>query len=101
MVIHLSKGAVVGFVSCDPQVLQYVGMFLAKTVRRTKSGKIRVYYVLRTSYWDKSLKRQRHRYLAYIGTKPVLTIAEARQLAHRLGCTVDDLRRVKRLRITG
>jgi len=74
-------------------------MFLAKTVRRTKSGDVRVYYVLRTSYWDKALKRQRHKYLAYIGTKPVLTLAQARQLARRLGCTVDELRRVKRLRI--
>jgi hypothetical protein len=76
-------------------------MFLAKNVRKSEGGAQRAYYVLRDSYWDKKLKRQRHRYLAYIGVKPVLTLAKARELAKKIGCSVDDLRRVRRLKIVG
>lgn len=74
-------------------------MFLAKTTRRSGDGSLRTYYVLRDSYWDKKLKRQRHRYIAYLGPKPVLTLAKARALARKLDCSLEDLKRVKRLKI--
>ncbi len=38
-------------------------------------------------------------YVAYVGPKPVLTVAKAKRLAKRLGITLDELRRVRRLRI--
>lgn len=79
-------------------MIQLSVMFLAKNVRKSKTGK-RAYYVLRDSYWDRKLKRQRHRYLAYLGVKPQLTEAKARQLAAKLGVALDDLRKVRRLKI--
>lgn len=80
-------------------MIQLSVMFLAKNMRKSKTGAKRAYYVLRDSYWDRQLKRQRHRYLAYLGVKPQLSEAKARQLASKLGVALDDLRKVRRLKI--
>jgi hypothetical protein len=44
-------------------------------------------------------KEARNVYLAYIGTKPVLTEKKARAIAKKLGVTLDDLKAVRGLRI--
>lgn len=78
-------------------------MFLAKTWQQGK--KSRKYWVLKRSVWLKDEKRQKQEYLAYIGTEAELTQSEAKdiaaQVSEKIGkrVTVDDLRKVKRLRI--
>jgi hypothetical protein len=63
------------------------------------------WWVLKTSVWDKETKRQRQVYLAYVGTKRTITESRAKEIAQavseKLGrkVTVEDLKRVKRLRI--
>ncbi len=74
-------------------------MFLAQSFRRRKDGSRYSYWLLRETYWDPKEKRQRHRYLGYVGPKPVLTLERARELARKLGVTLEELRRVRRLRI--
>ncbi len=61
--------------------------------------------MLKTSYWDPKAKRLRHRYLAYIGTKRIIPEEKAQEMAGRISeklgrqVTVEDLRKVKKLRI--
>jgi hypothetical protein len=78
-----------------------MGIYLAQTFHRNADGSRRIYYVLRENYWDAKQKRQRQRYLAYIGVKPVLTAAKARALAKKIGCSLEELKAVKRLKIVG
>lgn len=74
-------------------------MFLAKGRRKRKDGSYYCYYVLREAYWDKGERRQKQRHLAYVGTKRTISLDRARKLAKKLGITVEDLRRVRRLKI--
>lgn len=78
-------------------------MFLSYKVtkHRLKNGKVVGYkaYILAESYWDKKLKRPRQRYLAYVGKKPVMSLAKARGICKRKGIKLEDLKRVKGLRI--
>lgn len=76
-----------------------MGIYLARTFQRRADGSKRVYYILRLNYWDFDQKRQRARYLAYLGREPVLTEEKAKALAKKLGVTIDDLRLVRGLRI--
>lgn len=73
-------------------------MFLGQSFQKV-GGKKYAYWVLKETVWDKSLKRNVHRYLAYIGRRPVLTLEKARKIAEKLGVSLDDLRRVRRLKI--
>ncbi len=70
-----------------------MSIFLAKSGRKSK------YYVLKANVWDKEARAQRQKYLAYIGTKPQISLEKAKQIAHKLGISLDDLRTVRRLRI--
>lgn len=76
-----------------------MGIYLAKTFQRRADGSRMEYYILRENYWDFKQKRQRTRYLAYVGPKPVLPLEKARKLAKKLGVSLDELRRVRRLKI--
>jgi hypothetical protein len=76
-----------------------MGIYLAKTFQRRADGTKRDYFMLRENYWDFKEKRQRTRYLSYIGPKPVLKESRAKALAKRLGVSVEDLRKVRRLKI--
>ena len=73
-------------------------------ITRVKKGKGR-YWVLKAVRWDKEEKRNRQVYIGYIGTTVRISEAKARELAEKasekLGrpITVDDIRRVKRLRV--
>jgi hypothetical protein len=63
------------------------------------------YWVLKAAVWDKEAKRNRQVYLGYIGTSARITETAARKLAAKASAklgrpiTLDDLRKVKRLRI--
>ena len=76
-----------------------MGLYLARTFKRMASGKKLVYYVLRINVWDPKEKRQKTRYVAYIGKLPVLTLERAQKLAKRLKISLDDLERIRGLRI--
>jgi hypothetical protein len=55
--------------------------------------------VLRQNVWDYQEKRQKTKYVAYLGVKPVLPLAKALKLARRLRLDLDDLKRVRGLKI--
>lgn len=80
-------------------------MFLAKTKLKNADGAPYDYWTLRRAYWDPEEKRNKQQHLAGIGREPILTEAEARELAERVSqklgetFTVDDLREVRRLEI--
>lgn len=76
-----------------------MGIYLARTFQRRADGSQRDYYVLRENYWDFKQKRQRTRYVAYVGRTKTLSLAKARKLARKIGITLDELRRVRGLRI--
>lgn len=80
-------------------------MFLTKQRKKKPNGGYWYSWVLRESYWDKAEKRLKQRYVAYVGTKRTITESQARELARKISeklgreVTVEDLRRVKRLRV--
>lgn len=82
-----------------------MAFILVKTRRQTKDGKIYPFYALRENYWDSQAKATRQRHIIYVGTKPEITESRARELAQRISektgrrITVEDLRKVRRLRI--
>ena len=73
-------------------------MYLAEQ-RKKVNGKVYGYWVLRETIWDKKGQRSVQRYVAYLGTSRTITRTKAKQLAEKIGCSVDDLSRVRRLRI--
>lgn len=73
-------------------------MFLGQSFQKV-GGKKYAYWVLKETVWDKELKRNVQKYLAYIGRRPVLTLAKAQAICQKLGITLDELRRVRRLKI--
>lgn len=74
-------------------------MYLVRTSKPRADGKPWHYYILRDTIWDKRLKRQRHIYRAYIGHYPVISESKARTICRKLGITLDDLKRVRGLKI--
>lgn len=76
---------------------------MAKKMIKRADGSYRIYYELRANVWRRGAVRQF--YAGYLGRKPVITETRARELAakitEKLGrrVTVEDLRKVKRLRI--
>ena len=78
---------------------------MAKRMVKRKDGSYRIYYELRANFWEKERGAVRQVYAGYLGSKPVISEAKAerlaRQISQRLGreITVDDLRKVKRLKI--
>jgi hypothetical protein len=71
-------------------------MFLAKTWK-TVNGKRYEAWVLKKGMWDKERKRHKQVYLAYIGKSRRISIQKARQICEKLGITLQELRKVKRL----
>jgi len=78
-------------------------MFLAKKTikKRLADGRVGVYtrYVLAKAIWDKEERRQKQKYVGYVGTKPVLTLAKAKEICKAKGLKLEDLKKVKGLRI--
>jgi hypothetical protein len=75
-------------------------MYLAKSFRKRATKKTPwVYYFLRDTRWDPKTKKRRNIYLAYVGVRPVLTLKKARAIAKKLSVSLDDLRRVRGLKI--
>jgi hypothetical protein len=75
-------------------------MYLAKSFRKRVTKKTPwVYYFLRDTRWDPKTKKRRNVYLAYVGVRPVLTLKKARAIAKKLGVSLDELRRVRGLKI--
>lgn len=64
-----------------------------------KGGRGGKYYVLKQTVWDKKTKAQRQHYVAYLGASKTITLAKARAIAKKLGISLDDLRKVRGLRI--
>jgi hypothetical protein len=75
-----------------------MSIFLSKAVRK-HSGKAYSYWILKRNTWDPKRKAVRQEYLISVGKNPVLTLAKAKALAKRIGVTLDDLRKVRRLKI--
>jgi hypothetical protein len=77
-----------------------MSLYIAKSFRKRVTKKTPwVYYFLRDTRWDPKTKKRRNIYLAYVGVRPVLTLKKARQIARKLGVTLEDLKRVRGLRI--
>jgi hypothetical protein len=76
-----------------------MGLYVARMYRNLASGKRLTYHVLRMNVWDYREKRQKTKYVAYLGVKPVLPISKALKLARRLRMSLDDFKRVRGLRI--
>jgi hypothetical protein len=76
-----------------------MGLYIARIYKNLASGKRLAYHVLRMNVWDYREKRQKTKYVAYLGVKPVLPISKAIKLARRLRLTLDDLKAVRGLRI--
>lgn len=76
-----------------------MSIFVATGRYKKRDGSYYVYYVLREGYWDKRERRIKQRYVGYIGTRPVLSLSNARKLAQKAGITLDELRRVRGLTI--
>jgi hypothetical protein len=76
-----------------------MGLYIARVYKNLASGKQLTYHVLRMNVWDYREKRQKTKYVAYLGVKPILPISKALKLARRLRLTLDDLKRVRGLRI--
>jgi len=78
-----------------------MSIYIAKGFKKLASGKRLIYFVLRQNVWDYAEKRQRTKYIAYLGKCPVLTVEKARKLSEKLGIELEELARVRRLQITG
>jgi hypothetical protein len=75
-------------------------VYLAKSFRKRVTKKTPwVYYFLRDTRWDPKTKKRRNIYLAYVGVRPVLSEKKARQIARKLGVSLDELKRVRGLKI--
>jgi hypothetical protein len=75
-------------------------LYIAKSFRKRVTKKTPwTYFFLRETIWDPKKKRRRNVYLAYIGTRPILTEKKARAIAKKLGVTLEDLKAVRGLRI--
>ncbi len=77
---------------------EYGGMFLAKTWK-TVNGKRYPAWVLKKAVWDKDQKRQKQVYVAYVGTKKVLSWTKAQEICQDKGISLEELQHVKRLQI--
>lgn len=73
-------------------------MFLAK-VWKTANGKKYEAWVLKKGVWDKIEKRYRQVYLAYVGTTTKITHEKAAEICTKLGVSLSELKRVRRLKI--
>jgi hypothetical protein len=76
-----------------------MGLYVARVYKNLASGKQLTYHVLRMNVWDYREKRQKTKYVAYLGVKPVLPLSKALKLARKLRLSLDDLKRVRGLRI--
>ncbi len=82
-----------------------MSLFVAKRMVKRKDGSYRIYYELRANVWEKERGAVRQVYAGYLGSKPIITEAKAKHLAQQISkklgqkVTLEDLRRVKRLRI--
>jgi hypothetical protein len=75
-------------------------LYIAKSFRKRVTKKTPwTYFFLRETIWDPKKKRRRNVYLAYIGTRPILTEKKARAIAQKIGVTLEDLKAVRGLRI--
>jgi len=74
-------------------------MYLAKTYRKDAEGKPLTYWILRETRWDREERRSKNHYLAYVGPSRRITLKRASELAAKLGCSIEELERVKHLRI--
>ena len=74
-------------------------MFLAK-VWKISNGKKYEAWVLKRGVWDKQEKRYRQLYLAYIGTSTAISPKKADQICEKLAISLDELLKVRRLKIT-
>lgn len=71
----------------------------AMSIFIAKGGRGGKYYVLKETTWDKKTKAQRQHYLCYLGAKKVLPLAKAKAICKKLGITLDELRKVRGLKI--
>jgi len=78
-----------------------MSIYIAKAFKKMASGKRLIYFVLRQNVWDHTEKRQRTKYIAYVGKQPVLSLEKAREIADKLGIELEELARVRRLEIAG
>jgi len=73
-------------------------IFLAKATKRTK-GKTYTYWILKENRWDAQIKATKQRYIGFVGLEPILTEAQAREIAKAKDLALDQLRAVDGLKI--
>jgi len=76
-----------------------MSLYISRVYRKLASGKKLVYFVLRANVWDYAEKRQRTKYVSYLGKEPKLSLKRAREIAKRIGIKPEDLKRVRGLKI--
>lgn len=76
-----------------------MGLFIAKTRKQLKDGRQYPFYVLRLNFWDAKAKAVRQKHVAYIGTKPELTLEKAKRIAKEKKIALEALKSVKGLSI--
>lgn len=64
-----------------------------------KGGRGGKFYVLKQTLWDPKTKAQRQHYVCYLGAKKVIPLAKAQAICKKLGITLDELRKVRGLKI--
>lgn len=78
-------------------------MFLGRkaTKKKLADGRVREYkgYVLLKAVWDKRERRNKQKYVAYIGKSKTIPLAKAKEICKRKGLKLGDLKRVRGLRV--
>jgi hypothetical protein len=80
-------------------IMPIMGLYVARIYKNLASGKRLTYFVLRQNVWDYEEKRQKTKYVGYLGPKPVITLEKAQALCQKLGIGLIDLQNVKGLQI--
>jgi hypothetical protein len=80
-------------------IMLTMGLYVARIYKNLASGKRLTYFVLRQNVWDYEEKRQKTKYVGYLGKKPQLSLEKAQALCQKLGIRLIDLESVRGLQI--
>jgi len=76
-----------------------MSVFIARSRKQPASGPSYEFLELRETYYDKRIKGVRQRYIGYLGRRAELPISKAERICRRRGLCMEQLRRVKGLKL--
>lgn len=76
-----------------------MSVFITRSRKQPASGPSYEFLELRENYYDKTVKGVRQRYIGYLGRRAVLTASQAKRICRRRGLRMEQLRRVKGLKL--